>query len=772
MNLNNVSLPTVLCIAAFAPSISFGYEIGNHASMSEQALRKSVLVTDVDKLRRLGLKALLPDNTRQLFPRNPLGTPEKQCYGYVVDNPLDPKASWTFRKDEPSAVEPFDLLGSTSTGNNGYTLIDLIRYGSCYEDSEDPGYRSLAHFYDPQNGVSGISSAASPDWVLSGATSAGTGPNHFTYNDARSFFYKALTLPGKTDRDKNWGQTFQTLGHVVHHLQDMGSPQHTRSDSHCDAKLCAILGQYKPSVYEKGFGQRLDFIRGLASLATTPILFGLPREFWSNGLTVNGYQSQTDGIAGYSSTQFVSVRTDYLNGLLAIQPNLNLFGGHSLPAPAQTPFETLSFAALKPGITPPAVLCNDPTKCSISFYGSTQQPNSRKSSKSIWNQDLTAQGGNANGFTQNQFTYEAAVNDLVPLATRYSAGLIDYFFRGELAIRVPAEGMYGLIDGGNPASNCKDSCGFPKLKLRVRNTTAAINGVPQNMVGGTLVGVVKYSRNSCYAPNWSGDFGELNTTFDGSTCLGGNNGDPVEEQIVSAPVSTSFSLAADAEQQITLDFSTKPLPVNAWNIKLQLVYQGALGAEPNAVVVTTKLLSAPAVYRALNETNYLLINQRLYTRDQVNADQTLLTQVDPPSCVVGAAGSRRLSATCALEKTIATSWQAPSGQTLATLSALPLGRQAVLLMLGNSGETVSGTAVGLDGAALGVSVFARAFYFSDAINSATANGLSAYRGLQSSFSFYNVYNASVDVTDPPFTEAANRPALQNPTPVPMTSINF
>ena len=90
-----------------------------------------------------------------------------------------------------------------------------------------------------------------------------------------------------------------------------------------------------------------------------------------------------------------------------------------------------------------------------------------------------------------------------------------------MAIRLPAEGLYGIIDGGNPASTCKDSCGFPKLKLRLKNTTAAINGVAQDMVGGTLVGVVKFSRNSCYTSDWLRDPGELNSFDSGkvASCL-------------------------------------------------------------------------------------------------------------------------------------------------------------------------------------------------------------------------------------------------------------
>ena len=75
---------------------------------------------------------------------------------------------------------------------------------------------------------------------------------------------------------------------------------------------------------------------------------------------------------------------------------------------------------------------------------------------------------------------------LVPRAVAYSAGLIDYFFRGQMYVAPGAEGIYSLLDHGDPGSNCKDSCGFTKVKLKVANATPDITppgeaAVPQQM---------------------------------------------------------------------------------------------------------------------------------------------------------------------------------------------------------------------------------------------------------------------------------------------------
>jgi hypothetical protein len=191
----------------------------------------------------------------------------------------------------------------------------------------------------------------------------------------------------------------------------------------------------------------------------------------------------------------------------------------------------------------------------MQFMGAETYPNARASAFSSISQELlrprvpfVAYSGSG-AFQQNFFTYTDAAVKLVPKAVEYSAGLIDYFFRGELRTAEPENNLYAMLDGGDPASTCKDNCGFKKLKVRVYNSTPALTNaatnvsIPQAAGAGTLVAVVKFSRNSCYQSDWSGDPGDLNPGFDDVACLlplrGGDNGTtpiPLEEQVVSAPL--------------------------------------------------------------------------------------------------------------------------------------------------------------------------------------------------------------------------------------------
>jgi len=136
------------------------------------------------------------------------------------------------------------------------TIIELIQDGTDFEDNFP---RSIQHFYDPisdkglQHPALSAFTHKSPDWALED-TGQISGQN-YSYADAMNAFYEALTLPTKTERDAKWGQVFETLGHVIHHIQDMAQPEHVRNDLHCDAAVpCgfpgALIGLYDKRMFE------------------------------------------------------------------------------------------------------------------------------------------------------------------------------------------------------------------------------------------------------------------------------------------------------------------------------------------------------------------------------------------------------------------------------------------------------------------------------------------------------------------------------------------
>jgi len=98
-------------------------------------------------------------------------------------------------------------------------------------DFEDNGFRSANHFHDPisNDGWEGNESAIA--WGLR-PIGAQAGDESWSWNDAREYYFKGLTLPTKNEREEQWGKLFRALGQFMHLLQDQASPAHVRNDPH------------------------------------------------------------------------------------------------------------------------------------------------------------------------------------------------------------------------------------------------------------------------------------------------------------------------------------------------------------------------------------------------------------------------------------------------------------------------------------------------------------------------------------------------------------
>lgn len=144
-----------------------------------------------------------------------------------------------------------EAQGFSSPYSSSRRLInEIIEDGA---RAEDAGARAFDHFFDPVRDAPltfGVAlGATSPDWALARSARFPTQQN--SYTDARRYFLQALTAPLEEARNLAWGKTFASLGHVIHHLQDMAQPQHVRNDMHCDSLIvCLPIGLYRPSRYE------------------------------------------------------------------------------------------------------------------------------------------------------------------------------------------------------------------------------------------------------------------------------------------------------------------------------------------------------------------------------------------------------------------------------------------------------------------------------------------------------------------------------------------
>jgi len=283
--------------------------------------------------------------------------------------------------------------------------------------------------------------------------------------------------------------------------------------------------------------------------------------------------------------------------------------------------------------------------CSMTFYrsqiadnltGETAE-NSRASTESVFDEDLqgsifsydTLTGHVETGriFALNRLNFDAAYQFLIPKAVNYSAGLINYFFRGRMNIALPSAEVYAIAD--QAAESCADNCGFRQVNMKVTNTTPN-----EAMATGTLIAVVKFHRNSfCYEPDFAGSPPAL-------ACRTSE-----DEIVVSRPVPLMSPLNSAEEREVAFAFDT-PIPINATDVFLQVVFQGALGSEQGAVAIATKDISEPTFITTFNDTDYVALNDGCFKAEAIAADDKLWNQLIP-SCRDTSGPMRKVSNYCA-----------------------------------------------------------------------------------------------------------------------------
>ncbi|MGH7277385.1 MAG: hypothetical protein ACREJG_01710, partial [Candidatus Rokuibacteriota bacterium] len=196
----------------------------------------------------------------------------------------------------------------------------------------------------------------------------------------------------------------------------------------------------------------------------------------------------------------------------------------------------------------------------------------------------------------DDLVFQTYAGHLLPRAIGYSAGLLEYFFRGRIEIAPPARYAYGLAAflPGNAGT-------FTTLRFKVRNVTAD----EEQAGAGQMVAVVRHRR-----------------PLSGS--LIDNPLAPLSSPFYAVSAPRAVTLTRDL-QEVVFDFSASPLPTNAADLFLTVVYQGPLGLEEEAVMVGGKDLLEPDPIDRANITDYDCVGG---TRYQVALGASILPPFD------------------------------------------------------------------------------------------------------------------------------------------------
>lgn len=666
-------------------------------------------------------RAYWTSDTPSYFDNVALGNPPADPFALPVNPRLRPTTDYEKCQFEKLAGAHWLTAWSVSSEHmvtwlmRGVTReddIDGIFKPVCNGVSPDPDIhgdfkRVYNHFYDPINdrplttfGV--LNTHKSVDWALGYSNSFAATPsrdanrrNHFSYADARDNYWLALTarrqaaeLPYDAtrraedahERQRYWATTFRALGDVIHVLQDAAQPQHVRNDPHSPAhskqqeafegytNARLLGGEVNPYIH--GFFDRTQPMPRPPNLVLgsyDKVMFATPLRFFTTRAAQDGPGVSPDarlGMADYANRGFfTSGTTPGEDHNFTRPPTLvDATNGYTVSdAPCRfSDWITTIGADCRHWLrTVPDTVRPDYDDTLPPLPNGGTFPQSPLVAESIYGEIRDHFGLRASvGYALGLEEFQNIANLAVPRAIAYSAGMIDYFFRGRITLTSPPDGLYAVIDQGKPHTvtagmpllDDNRTFGFTTVRVRARNSTADIlesgsgDVVAQSMgqagasgQAGLLVAVMRYHRNPCYSRTLGGERvkvyasdGSIERIFIPDNCTITRSDPPeisVSKPIVvagngdlpGAPAGSENSCAnvgnintgatgtcANDSALLEFDFSDDPMPINATDVFIQVVYRGRLGLEPDGIAVGARDISEPQYYTMWNNSDWML----------------------------------------------------------------------------------------------------------------------------------------------------------------------
>ncbi|MBI5099607.1 MAG: hypothetical protein HZB30_10260 [Nitrospirae bacterium] len=449
------------------------------------------------------------------------------------------------------------LNNGVNTNLNNNKIYDWIKLGGRYED-RPPNYisyiRSVNHFHDPLatslstagfSGIwdtgflSGISSVEWSQWPLGAQTIQVLGSGNYSWYDVRDYFYKALTSTDKTTRDNNFADIFRGLGQAMHLVEDMSVPEHARNDGHYSDAYEEYVRAH-PSLVDSATASPIFF--SMAALIQ-PSVYGtaapvpIANLFDTNqydGTNISVTYNQNIGLAEYANANFFSPDT--------------IFKNYPHPAKVNTTAAQVEQYA------------RDGKRDTVYYIqGYTSQ---RLAAYSYLNKWLLFDQWKYN---LDDFVYEDYASQLLPRAVGYSAGLLNYFFRGNIELTIPSTGIYAQTDNA--------TTGFTRITLLAKNITPGT----EEMTSGSIELVVRYKL--AHDDPFQSNPVATDTEFTYVTVPESNN-------VNSIPRGSATVLTFGTGQSTII-------PLWTTDVYLQVVFKGRLGNEDGAIAVGLKDISEP-----------------------------------------------------------------------------------------------------------------------------------------------------------------------------------
>lgn len=421
-------------------------------------------------------------------------------------------------------------LGSFLSDGRTHTSRGWIRYGSKREDDKAPP-RSKHHFYEPIS-EQGLTDGAdfwgrpSYEWALNGDG------NDWSWFDAQNYLFNALTNSSIQDRDDNFGRLFRSLGHVIHLLEDTSQPEHARNDNHF---FVTYIEGYEKRMGARAFSYtaqslnwRVQGINGMRSL----------RDFWDKDLYIGQQPPPGDqvamGLAEFTHSNYLG--SDALYG--------ELDSDRKFPYPSLSKSTNYDQVKRNPSNFIRPVILADGSLVKRIVISKTKDGvpvNNHSVTEYFLGRGFLPLLPNIfyNVSIDANLVVQEYLDILLPRAVSYSAGLLDYFFRGRMEVEPST----------TPEGN---------VKLTITN----ISGDQQAFEGGN------------FSLLWDDETGYR--TF--------------------LPIQVNWDGSLDNGQSITAEFQPPRSDVASY----MLFYQGTIGGDQTAPSIAAKKFSFNSLFVTMN----------------------------------------------------------------------------------------------------------------------------------------------------------------------------
>jgi hypothetical protein len=347
----------------------------------------------------------------------------------------------------------------------------------------------------------------------------------WSWYDARDYFYRGLTLTGKLERDRAMANTFRALGQLMHLVEDASVPLHVRNDIHIIYNYewwVEDIRTKKRETFNNFIANPISFDKSILNntpnpLAPIPIAKIIDTDIYT-GNNPNDTVSTAIGISEYTNANFFSEDTVFSNTFSYPSSTSVEITDYSIPDPRDS-----NRTVIRPYYKKVADGEIDYRLAAVGFlkdYIMIYIPSYRGLERNSLDEGV----------------YSDYAERLIPRAVGYSAGLLNYFFRGD--VEISKEIFEQVTDQG-----------ISGLNLTVKNITP-----DEEMKNGEVWISYKYKLT-----------GETEFTYG------------LSNQVASG----NIPYEGEAHQSFTFHI---PIPADAIDLKYIWIFRGTLGQEVGAVI--------------------------------------------------------------------------------------------------------------------------------------------------------------------------------------------